>query len=225
MTADLIGLIAGTLLTLLVLSYILGDNPLYRLALHLLVGATVGYGVAVTTVTVLQTVLPALQSDSPDRVRALIPLVLGILLLFKGFPRWSAWGNFSTALLVGVGAAVAMGGALVGTIIPQTAAVGSLNVWLREGSAGLINGLIVMIGTIGALLAFAFAVPRQPALRRLWNGSVGVLGQIGRLFLLAALGAAFGTALTASLTVLVGRVYAVVMGIQQLLTLIGMSSG
>lgn len=224
MTADLIGLIAGTLLTLLVLSYILGDNPLYRLALHLLVGATVGYGVAVTTVTVLQTVLPALQSDSP-RVRALIPLVLGILLLFKGFPRWSAWGNFSTALLVGVGAAVAIGGALVGTIIPQIAAVGSLNVWLREGSAGLINGLIVMIGTIGALLAFAFAVPRQPALRRLWNGSVGVLGQIGRLFLLAALGAAFGTALTASLTVLVGRVYAVVMGIQQLLTLIGMSSG
>jgi hypothetical protein len=54
---------------------------------------------------------------------------------------------------------------------------------------------------------------------------VGVLGQIGRLFLLAALGAAFGTALTASLTVLVGRVYAVVTGIQQLLTLIGMSSG
>jgi hypothetical protein len=113
----------------------------------------------------------------------------------------------------------------VGTIIPQTTAVGSLNVWLREGSAGLINGLIVMIGTIGALLAFAFAVPRQPALRRLWNGSVGVLGQIGRLFLLAALGAAFGTALTASLTVLVGRVYAVVMGIQQIITATGMGGG
>ncbi|MGB9775804.1 MAG: hypothetical protein ACPLYD_04320 [Anaerolineae bacterium] len=222
MTADLMGLIVGTLLTLLVLSYILGDNPLYRLALHLLVGATVGYGVAVTTVTILRTILPALQSDSIDRVRALIPLILGILLLFKGFPRWSAWGNFSTALLVGVGAAVAVAGALVGTIIPQAAAVGSLNTWLREGSAGLINGLIGMMGTIGALLAFAFAVPRQPALRRLWNGSVGVLGQMGRLFLLAAFGAAFGTALTASLTVLVGRVYAVVMGIQRIITAFGM---
>ncbi len=225
MTVDLIGLIVGTLLTLLVLSYILGDNPLYRLALHLLVGATVGYGVAVTTVTVFRTILPALQSDSPDRARVLIPLILGILLLFKGFPRWSAWGNFSTALLVGVGAAVAVGGALVGTIIPQTAAVGSLSGWLREGSAGLINGLIVMTGTICALLAFAFAAPRQPTLRRIWNGSVGVLGQVGRLFLLAAFGAAFGMALTASLTVMVGRVYAVVIGIQQIITAVGMGGG
>ncbi len=225
MTADLIGLIVGTLLTLLVLSYILGDNPLYRLALHLLVGATVGYGVAVTTVTVLQTVLPALQSDSPDRVRVLIPVILGILLLFKGFPRWSAWGNFSTALLVGVGTAVAVSGALVGTIIPQAAAVGSLGDWLRERSYGLLNGFLVTVGTIGALLAFAFTVPRQPTLRRLWNGSVGVVGQIGHLFLLAAFGAAFATALTASLTVLVGRVYAVAAGLQQLLALIGMSGG
>lgn len=225
MTVDLIGLIVGTLLTLLVLSYILGDNPLYRLALHLLVGATVGYGVAVTTVTVFRTILPALQSDSPDRARVLIPLILGILLLFKGFPRWSAWGNFSTALLVGVGAAVAVGGALVGTIIPQTAAVGSLSGWLREGSAGLINGLIVMTGTICALLAFAFAAPRQPTLRRIWNSSVGALGQVGRLFLLAAFGVAFGMALTASLTVLVGRVYAVVIGVQQIITAVGMGGG
>lgn len=225
MTADLIGLIVGTLLTLLVLSYILGDNPLYRLALHLMVGATVGYGVAVTTVTVLQAVLPALQGDPAGRVRVLIPLVLGILLLFKGFPRWSAWGNFSTALLVGVGAAVAVSGTLMGTIIPQTAAVGSLNDWLRGGSAGLINGLIGMIGTVGALLAFAFAAPRQPTLQRLWKGSVGVGGQIGRLFLLAAFGAAFGMALTASLTVLVGRVYAVVIGVQQILTATGMGGG
>jgi hypothetical protein len=225
MTADLIGLIVGTLLTLLVLSYILGDNPLYRLALHLLVGATVGYGVAVTTVTVLQATLPALRSESPERVRVLIPLILGMLLLFKGFPRWSAWGNFSTALLVGVGTAVAVSGAVMGTIIPQAAAVGSLGDWLREGSYGLLNGFLVTLGTIGALLAFAFTVPRQPTLRRLWNGSVGVLGQMGRLFLLAAFGAAFATALTASLTVLVGRVYAVTAGLQQLLTLIGMSGG
>lgn len=225
MTADMVGLIVGTLLTLLVLSYILGDNPLYRLALHLLVGATVGYGVAITTVTVFQTVLPSLQGNDSDRARVVIPVILGILLLFKGFPRWSAWGNFSTALLVGVGAAVAVGGALVGTIIPQTAAVGSLNNWLQGGSAGLINGLIVMTGTVCALLAFAFAVPRQPALRRIWKGSVGVLGQVGRLFLLAAFGAAFGMALTASLTVLVGRVYAVVMGIQQIITVAGMGGG
>ncbi len=218
MTADLVGLIVGTLLTLMVLSYILGDNPLYRLALHLLVGATVGYGVAITVVTVLKMVLPALQGDMNERVRIVIPLVLGILLLFKGFPRWAALGNFSTAFLVGVGAAVAIGGALLGTIIPQAAAIGSLTAWLQEGSPGLVNGLLVAIGTICVLLAFAFTVPQQATLRRLWAGSVGILGQVGRLlFLMSAFGAAFAIALTASLTVLVGRIYAIAMNIQQLL--------
>ncbi len=217
MTADLIGLIVGTLLTLMVLSYILGDNPLYRLALHLLVGVTVGYGVAVTVVTVLQMTLPALRGNSADRVGVAIPLILGILLLFKGFPRWAALGNFSTAFLVGVGAAVAIGGALLGTILPQTAAVGSIGTWLQQGLSGLVNGLLTAFGTICALLAFAFADPQKAPLRYIWKGSVGLLGQIGRWFLLAAFGAAFGIALTASLTVLVGRIYAVVMNIQQLL--------
>lgn len=217
-TADMVGLIVGVLLTLMVLSYILGDNPLYRLALHILVGATVGYGVAVAVVTVFQMVLPALQGDVGEQTRVVIPLALGILLLFKGFPRWAALGNFSTAFLVGVGAAVAIGGALLGTLIPQTAAVGSLNTWLQGGLPGLMNGLLVMVGTICALLAFAFTVPQRPALRRLWEGSVGVLGRIGRhFFLMSAFGAAFAIALTASLTVLVGRIYAVAMGIQQIL--------
>lgn len=220
MTADLVGLIVGTLLTLMVLSYIIGDNPLYRLALHIFVGATVGYGLAVVAGTVLgQMVFPAM-SDPTERTRVVIPLVLGILLLFKGFPRWAGWGNLSTALLVGVGAAVAVGGALMGTVIPQTAAIGSLGSWLQGGTAGLVNGILMFVGTVGALLAFAFAVPRRTALRRLWNGTVGVWGRLGRLFLLAAFGAAFATALVASMTVLVGRVYALVMGVQQLLPLV-----
>ncbi len=94
MTADLIGLIAGTLLTLLVLSYILGDNPLYRLALHLLVGATVGYGVAVTTVTVLQTVLPALQSTSPGSRQGAAPRHPGHFASVQGIPSLVSMGQF-----------------------------------------------------------------------------------------------------------------------------------
>lgn len=221
MTADLVGGIVGTLLTLMVLSYILGDNPLYRLALHLLVGVTVGYGVAVTVVAAFRMVLPALQGGTTERASGVIPLVLGILLLFKGFPRWATWGNFSTAFLVGVGAAVAIGGALLGTIIPQTAAVGSLSAWLQGGAAGLVNGLLVAFGTVCALLAFVFTVPQRAPLHRLWQGSVGVLGLIGWLFLMTAFGVAFGIALTASLTVLVGRIYAVVMDIQRLMALWG----
>ncbi len=220
MTADLAGLIVGTLLTLMMLSYILGDNPFYRLALHILVGATVGYGTAVALRVLFQNVMPAL-SDPARRLALIVPVVLGILLLFKGFPRWAAWGNLSTALLVGVGAAVALSGALLGTILPQVRAVGSLQEWLQGGLTGLLNGLLMAVGTACALLAFAFAVPQKPSFRRLWGGTVGIAGRLGRVFLLVAFGAAFATALTASLSVLVGRIYTVVDSLQRLLAFRG----
>ncbi|HIE39617.1 MAG TPA: hypothetical protein EYH30_10110 [Anaerolineales bacterium] len=223
MTLDLIGVAVGMLLTVLILSYLIfGDNPLYRLALHLLVGATVGYGVAVTTTTLfLQTILPALQGGTAERYGMVIPLILGLLMLFKGFPRWATLGNLSTAFLIGVGAAVVTASALLGTILPQVTASGRLSDWLSMGSPGLVNGLLVAGGTICALLAFAFTLPRRRALRGLWNSTVGVAGRIGRVFLLSAFGAAFAAALTASLSILIGRIYAIVEGVQDLLHLLG----
>jgi len=219
MMLDLVGAAVGTLLTILILSYIIGDNPLYRLALHVLVGATVGYGAAVASVAVfLRIVFPALQGETTERYGIVVPLVLGLLLLFKGFPRWASVGNLSTAFLVGVGAAVALGGALLGTIIPQTTAASSFFTWLQGGAPGLVNGMLVVGGTICALLAFSFTTPRQPSIQGLWNNTVGL---IGRAFLLAAFGAAFAAALTASLTVLIGRIYDVMEGILRLLELLG----
>ncbi len=211
MTGDLIGGIVGAILTVLILSYILGDNPLYRLALHVLIGASVGYGVAVVVGTViLRTALPALRSGGLQSYRWLVPVILGIFLLFKGIPRWSALGNISTGFLIGVGAAVATGGALLGTVIPQIGASGSLFDWIGRGLPGLVNGLIVLVGVVCALLAFTFTLHRRPGPGGWGALLVGFLGKIGRLFLLAAFGAVFAGALIATLTVLVGRVYAVV---------------
>jgi hypothetical protein len=224
MTSELVGVAVGALLTVLVLSYLIGDNPLYRLALHLLVGATVGYTVAIATTTVLlQIVVPALQSGTAERYGMVIPLILGVLLLFKGFPRWAPVGNLSTAFLIGVGAAVATAGALLGTIVPQTAASGSIFDWLQaeRPELGLVNGLTMAAGTICALLAFTFAIPRKRTLRGFWDTTIGLAGRVGRIFLLAAFGATFAAALTASLSVLVGRIYALIRAVQYLLQLRG----
>ena len=81
MTMELLGGIVGMLLTVLILSYIIGDNPLYRLALHVLVGASVGYAVAVALVTVLvRAVAPALQGGTAAQYGVLVPALLGLLL-------------------------------------------------------------------------------------------------------------------------------------------------
>ena len=46
---DILGLIVGAVVTLLIFSYLLGDNVLYRWALALLVGTAIGYttGIAI----------------------------------------------------------------------------------------------------------------------------------------------------------------------------------
>jgi len=45
---------------------------------------------------------------------------MGLLLLLKLSPRTARLGIPSMAFLVGVGAAVAIGGAIMGTLFPQT---------------------------------------------------------------------------------------------------------
>ena len=119
-TTETAGLVAGAVLTLLIFSYLLGDNPLYRLAVHLFVGALVGYSFGIVFRDVLLDMVFAQLLDDPSVV--VVPLVLGILLLIKGLPRHAYIGNSSVAYLVGVGSAVALSGALLGTIVPQVGA-------------------------------------------------------------------------------------------------------
>ncbi len=98
---DIAGLVLGAVLTLLIFSYLLGDNPLYRLALHLFVGALVGYSFGVVfREVVLKMALGQLQSNPI----LLVPLVMGLwLFFFKSIPRLAYIGNFVIAYLVGVG--------------------------------------------------------------------------------------------------------------------------
>ena len=128
MSTDLIGAAVGLALTVMILSYVLGDNPLFRIAMYLFVGVAAGYAVVVAVQNVLipQLVAPvlALGSQTAD-VGALTLLgfswLLALLFLLKLHPA-NQIGRIPLALLAGVGAAVAIGGAVTGTLLPQTAA-------------------------------------------------------------------------------------------------------
>lgn len=205
MMSELVGPIIAAVLALFALSYLVGDNPLYRLALHIFVGVLIGYsfGVVVREV-LLRMAFPTLISN-PTAV--VVPLVLGILLLFKGFPKQAFVGNFSVAQLIGVGAAVALGGALLGTLIPQVAATGRAlsGASLTSLRFGLLDALMIVVGTICTLLAFTFAEPERRADGFTWRRIIDGAAWIGRVFLVFAFGIAFAGALTASLSIFVGR--------------------
>jgi len=199
------GLVAGAVLTLLIFSYLLGDNPLYRLALHLFVGALVGYSFGIVVRDVLLGMVLGQWLTDPQAMLA--PLVLGLLLLFKGFPRYAYVGNLAVAFLVGVGAAVALSGALLGTLIPQVGATGRAMSLpsLLSFRAGLLDGLLIVAGTVCTLMASTFAAQKQRGLAGAWGQIVRLAAGIGRVFLIVALAVAFAGAVTASLSIFIGR--------------------
>lgn len=204
--SDTIGLIVGAVLTLLVFSYILGDNPLYRLALHIFVGALVGYSFGIVVRDVLVGMVFAEVLTNPPAI--VLPLVLGILLLFKGFAKQAYVGNYSVAFLVGVGTAVALGGVLLGTLVPQIGATGGAanpTSW-KAYQLGALDGLFIILGTVLTLMAFAFATQSQTGLAGIWRLIAEGTGRVGRVFLIFAFAVAFAGALTASYSIFIGRI-------------------
>ena len=211
LSLDQIGVIVGAVLTLCVLSYLIGDNVLYRLAVHLLIGM----GAAYVTVTVIadvlwpRLVLPILSQASAqplDIIVAGFGLILSLMLLFKALPRWAWVGNVPIGYLVGVGTAVALGGAVFGTLGPQIVATAPLGGPLSgpnpDVKINFVLNTLIAFGTITTLLSFSF-------FRAARRGVLSGLSSIGRVFLAIALGATFALVYVASVTVLIDRVQAI----------------
>ncbi|HOU14707.1 MAG TPA: hypothetical protein PKZ84_16500 [Anaerolineae bacterium] len=206
---NIIGLIVGAALTLIIFSYLLGDNVLYRWVLALLVGSGAGYvmGIALRFLFV-DWLGQAHTADSPIvRIFYFIPLFLGILLLLKGFTsskllaRFAVLGNIPMAYLLGTGAAVAIAGALLGTLFPQIQATGNA-LTLNGPLWKLLQGVVVLVGTVTALLVFSSKTRNHEGERK----SAAVwLHRIGQFFVIVALAAAFAGAITSGLTLWVER--------------------
>jgi len=221
---DSVGFFVAAILTLCVFSYLLGDNVLYRLAEHLFVAVAVGYVCIVALHQVLwakllSPMLSALSDGNMGRLLLLlVPLALGLLLLFKSSRRagpLSWFGNLSVAFLLGVGAAVAIGGALLGTLLPQVQGASDLTRYVtRYGTVlGLLSGVLVIVGTIGVLLHFYFGagegrmVQLRSSLVRIWGG-------LGWWFVLITFGALLATVFLSRLPLLMGRIQFLIDGVR-----------
>ncbi len=210
---ELISGFIAFILTLLVFFYLLGDNFLFRATIYIFVGVSAGYIAAVAWHQVLlpQLFLPLISGSGGERTLAFIPLILTILLLAKAFPPFSKMGAPAVAFIVGVGAAVAIGGAVTGTLFPQTqAAIDAFDLQSATGRdvspiTQLVEGGILLLGTISALVYFQFSAKRRDDGKRRRNPLVETLAFIGRVFIAITFGALFAGVYTAALTALIER--------------------
>lgn len=211
---DLVGAALGFVLTLMVVSFVIKDNVLFRLAIHIFIGVAAGYATVLVIYNVLwyQLIVPLIVPPKKTLIEIVPPILLGILLLTKASPRLSRIGSPVVAFLVGVGAATAISGAISGTIFPQVNSTINLFDLGATGLSGskqlgwVVNALFILVGTIASLAYFHFGVRSgedRTAQRPLW---VEVTAQIGQVFIAVAFGALFAGAYAAALAALVERV-------------------
>ena len=206
MSAENLDLIAGWVsfvLTLFILSYLLGDNVLYRLAVHVLTGAAAGYA---SIVAVESVILPWMrltifadgsETDPTFRALGIIPFLLGTTLLLKLAPQVARVGNVGLAYVVGVGTSIAIVGAVSGTIVPLVK-----NTSESYETLDAIRATVIVVGTISTLIYFQYLAKRYP------DGHVSrplplrLFATLGKMTVAITLGAIYGGLILTSLSVL-----------------------
>ena len=209
--------IVGVLLTVMVLSYLIGDNLLFRFAAHVFIGLTAGYLVVLISNQILVPLLvtPIIAGSGIERLWFAIPIVLIVLLVLGQFPRFGGMSGLPLAFLSGLAAAIAIGGAVFGTLIPQSMAVVEAfdpaqwyadpsRTWLR-----ILEAVVMLAGVIGTLSYFHFGRKRNPD-----NDAEEIqrprfferFGKIGQVFIGITLGAVFAGLFSSALFALIDRI-------------------
>ncbi|NPA31319.1 MAG: hypothetical protein GXO37_04900 [Chloroflexi bacterium] len=186
------------LVTLGLLSYILfGGHELFRLLAYAFIGAAAGYLTAVVLRSVFfqRVGLAALQGLWP----AWVALGLAVLLWMQPVGRLGRrLSGVSLAVLTAVSAAVLLGGAARGTLVPLSrAAIQGV------GATGVLAHLVGLLVTVAVLASFHFGKPAQSALRTLTLR----VRQVGQVFLGLALAAIFVGVFRTALFVLTERIF------------------
>lgn len=200
----LIGGLVAIVLTLLVFSRLLGDNPAFRVAQYLFVGVSLGLAFVVVYHQVLRPNAALLVTSLSDPTLLgirLTPWLLGLLLMTRLLRRQSvSWlANIPLALLFGVGTALAVGGALVGTLAPQLIDTARP---IGGDPLQVVGAVILVLGVVLTLSYFYFTVPRETSGGR----AVAAGARAGRWLLMVAFGFFLAGALLTYLTALNARI-------------------
>ncbi len=189
---DISTLIAG-LLTIAILTFLYRDNPIYKMAEYLLVGVAIGYALVIAwTSTVMDLLVEPLAGG---KLSLLVPLILGLMMFARIFPKAAPISRIPLAILIGSGAGAAIPAMLGPRILTQMSdTIGNL---VGTSAGPSISGLIVLIGLLATLSYFYFSRPQ--------TGALGVSSRIGTYFLMIFFGATFGYTVMSRMSTFIGR--------------------
>ena len=123
-----------------------------------------------------------------------IPFILGIFMLLRLVPKFGYLARWAIAYIVGMTAGLRFYSFLNSNVRMQiqASAIDFTADWV-----GIINALILFIGTLTGLIYFFFSKEHK--------GTIGTLSKIGIYFLMIKFGASFGFAVMGRISLLIGR--------------------
>lgn len=125
----------------------------------------------------------------------IVPLGLGVLMLFRLIPSLSWLARYSIAYIVGVFAGLRAFSYLNSDILAQV--LGVQKDMSLESFFAFLNSMILIVGTISALVYFFFSKKHE--------GALGRVSKVGIYFLMISFGASFGFTVMGRISLLIGR--------------------
>jgi len=188
------GTIVAGILTIAILSFLYGDNPVYKMAETLLVGVSMGYVLVITWTNTLMAVLfKPLFVES--QFWLVIPLIFGLFMFGRFHKSTSFLSRYSMAVLIGSGAGVAIPAMLGARTLRQMTAT----VEMVQGDSFMMifSGLVVVVGLFTTLSYFYFS--------REHEGIMGRSAKVGTYFLMIFFGTTFGYTVMSRISTFIGR--------------------
>ncbi|MGQ9465423.1 MAG: hypothetical protein ACUVQ3_03450 [bacterium] len=189
----------SSILSLAIFSFLYKDNPFYKFAEHVFVGAANGYAVTFYWHNIL---VPSLFDPlfRQGKLLYIIIFVIGALYFTRFIPRISWLVRIPIGIQIGYYTGASIPATIQADIIKQIQGTiltpKNYQAW-HAGSTGIIWSIILLIGVLCTLSYFYFS--------REHNGVLKLSSRIGIVFIMIGFGAAFGYTVMARVSLLIGR--------------------
>lgn len=209
-----IGLWVAALCTLAIFSFLYGDNPIYKFAEAAFVGSSAGYAMVIgfwdgivnvlmrklTPGLMRDTFLPDIAATAESEWLYLVPLALGVLMIWRLSPVGGWISRWPLAFFIGATAGLRLVAyfesdflaQIHGTIIPLIVYTDG-----RFDIGESIKAMIIVFGVLVCTVYFFFSFEHK--------GIVGGISRVGIWVLMITFGAGFGYTVMGRIALLSGR--------------------
>lgn len=192
---DTFGIWVAAFVNLAIWSYLLKDNPLYKVVEHLFIGISAGHALVMGWGSVKSLAWkPAFDASSTgdQRLLAALSLAMGLLLYARFFKQYRVIGALPIGILLGTGAGLSLGSTVISqgiaqvraTILPLTS----------------VNNVVIVVGVLATMCYFLYTKLEGAPGRFIAGASL-----IGRYMMMIGLGAAYGNTVMGRVALLTGR--------------------